>query len=120
MITRYGKRKTYRIEEIDFKQSPSSQFYSNKTQGKITYSQYYNENYGIKIRETKQPLVKVILHTDKKMEKGKLVEIHTFGYLIPELISLTGMSDEQRANHNTMKALAPSTKLTPKERLEET
>lgn len=42
------------------------------------------------------------------------------GYLIPEFISLTGMSDEQRADFNTMKSIAPYTKLKPSERVTET
>jgi len=39
--------------------------------------------------------------------------------LVPELVSLTGMKDEQRANFETMKALAPFTKLTPETRFNE-
>lgn len=33
------------------------------------------------------------------------------GFLIPEFVCLTGMSDEQRANFKTMKDIAPYTKL---------
>ena len=33
------------------------------------------------------------------------------GFLIPEFVSLTGMSDEQRADYRTMKEIAPFTKL---------
>jgi len=39
--------------------------------------------------------------------------------LVPELVSLTGMSDEDRANHSAMKEIAPYTKLEPKQRAEE-
>ncbi len=42
------------------------------------------------------------------------------GFLIPELISLTGMSDQQRANYNTMALIAPFTKLSPKQRVGKT
>ena len=42
-----------------------------------------------------------------------MVENEILGFLIPEFISLTGMSDEQRADYNTMKELAPFTKLEP-------
>ena len=42
------------------------------------------------------------------------------GYLIPEFISLSGMSDEQRANFTIMKEIAPITKLKPSERLSQT
>jgi hypothetical protein len=38
-------------------------------------------------------------------------------YLIPELVSPTGMTDDQRADHTTMRALAPFTKLNPSDRV---
>lgn len=39
--------------------------------------------------------------------------------MIPELVSLTGMSDADRANRTAMQELAPYTKLEPKQRAEE-
>jgi aubergine-like protein len=67
-----------------------------------------------------QPLVEVCLRTEKKIVKGELIKNDMIGYLIPEFISLTGMSDEQRSNYNTMKAIAPYTKLAPHEKMEKT
>lgn len=64
----------------------------------------------------KQPLLLTISKYDRKIENGKMVENPVYIYLIPELVSLTGMSDEDRANHNAMKEIAPFTKLEPKER----
>ena len=50
--------------------------------------------YGLKIMAYKQPLVEVTLRKDKRMNKdGVLEEKDVIGYLIPEFISLTGMSD---------------------------
>ena len=60
-----------------------------------------------------QPLVEVCIRTEKKLVKGELIKNDIIGYLIPEFVSLTGMSDEQRSNYNTMKAIAPFTKLAP-------
>lgn len=40
-------------------------------------------------------------------------------YLIPEFVSQTGMTDNQKANHSTMKAISPYTKLTPNQREKE-
>lgn len=55
------------------------------------------------------------------MEKeGEMSKKDIIGYLIPEFVSLTGMSDEQRADYKTMKEIAPYTKLKPEERMEET
>lgn len=42
------------------------------------------------------------------------------GYLIPEFVSLTGMSDEQKNNYQTMREIAPYTKLAPDERMHST
>lgn len=69
----------------------------------------------------KQPLIEVVIRTEKKLNKeGVLEKIETRGFLIPEFVSLTGMSDEQRADWNTMKEIAPFTKLTPEERMTQT
>lgn len=65
----------------------------------------------MKINDLKQPLVYALRNVEKVMENGKLVPKEVFVYLIPELVSLTGMSDEDRANHNAMKEIAPYTKL---------
>ena len=46
-----------------------------------------------------------------------MVEIPEYIYLIPELVSLTGMTDDQRSNFQTMKSLAPFTKLSPEARI---
>ena len=59
----------------------------------------------------KQPLIHTIQRYERKIEKGIMVEKPIYVYLIPELVSLTGMSDEHRANHNAMKEIAPFTKL---------
>lgn len=116
VITKYGKIKTYRIEEIDYTLNPASSFYSDKEAGKITYAQYYAKCYGIKTLNMKQPLIHTIRRVEKVIENGKIVEKPIYVYLIPELVSLTGMSDEDRANHNAMKEIAPYTKLEPKQR----
>ena len=58
------------------------------------------------------------LRVEKRLNKeGQMVENEVIGYLIPEFVALTGMSDEQRSNYQTMKKLAPFTKLEPGERM---
>ena len=54
------------------------------------------------------------------MVKGELVKTEIKGFLIPEFICLTGMSDEQKADYGTMKEIAPYTKLKPEERMRDT
>ena len=69
-----------------------------------------------------QPLVQVVLRTEKTFDKttSSIIKTDIMGYLIPEFISLSGMSDEQRANFTIMKEIAPITKLKPSERLSQT
>jgi len=58
-------------------------------------------------------MVEVVLRTEKSYDKNTdtFVKKDITGYLIPEFICLTGMSDEQRADFQTMKFIAPFTKL---------
>jgi hypothetical protein len=51
-----------------------------------TYLTYYQERYGITIKNASQPLI----HAQGKKIKGKATDV----YLIPELCSLTGLTDE--------------------------
>ena len=71
------------------------------------------------MRNTKQPLIKVVGREKKERVGDKLVTTPEYIYLIPEFVSPTGMTEEQRADHNTMKDIAPLTKLTPNQRAEE-
>lgn len=74
VITRYGKIRTYVIEKIDRKQTPLSEFYHEKREGKITYAEYYKQAYGLKIQQMNQPLIEVVLRTDKKINKNGQLE----------------------------------------------
>ena len=64
----------------------------------------------------KQPLVRIYEKPAKRIKRGAIKEKPNYIFLIPELLSLTGMTDEQRKNHNAMKAICPYTRLPPKER----
>lgn len=43
--------------------SPFSKFYHDKRAGQVTFAQYYEESYGLKITTKNQPLVEVVLRT---------------------------------------------------------
>jgi hypothetical protein len=64
----------------------------------------------------KQPLVKIYEKPVRMIKKEKIREKPTYIYLIPELLSMTGMTIKQRNDKNAMKCLASYTKLTPKAR----
>ena len=72
------------------------------------------------ITNMKQPLVRIYEKPTKIIKRGAIKEKPKYLYLIPELLSLTGMTDNQRKNNAAMKALAPYTKLAPKARFMET
>jgi len=65
-------------------------------------------------------LIEVVLRTDKRLINGRIEKTDVKGYLIPEFVSLTGMSKEQKKNFATMKEIAPYTKFTPDERMKNT
>lgn len=64
----------------------------------------------------KQPLVKILNNPVKFIKRETIREKPSYAYLIPELLSMTGMTMRQRNDKNAMKAIAPYTKLTPKAR----
>ena len=117
IITRYGNYRTYKIEEILYNETPLTKFYNSKENKEITYRDYFLACYGLKIYNTRQPLIRVLSRVKKEIHNNKMVETPEYINLIPELVSLTGMTDDQRADFQTMKSLAPFTKLSPDERM---
>lgn len=93
VITTYGRRRTYKICKICYEMNPFSKFWHDKTAGQITFAKYYEDMYGLKISQKNQPLVEVVLREEKKVEKGEIIKTEIKGFLIPEFIALTGMSD---------------------------
>ena len=116
VLRKYGNPKIYKIEDIDYHQTPKSKFYDNKEGKEITYLDYYKKNYGVNIKNPNQPLIKVL--ADKKFNKKN--EEKKYIFLIPEMVALTGLTDEQRSNFKIMKSLGEYTKLTANKRMSET
>lgn len=84
----------------------------------ISYRDYYRKNYNVIIQDTRQPLLKVVGKTMKRLDKNKEFKEETeYIYLIPELVSLTGLTDAQHSSKDTLRDIAPFTKLTPKQRI---
>ena len=84
----------------------------------MTFKQYYEVHYGAKIHFSNQPLVSAIAKTEKKIGKSQKItrEVQKI-YLIPELVSLTGLDQSQRQNFPLMQQIAELTRLTPQTRL---
>lgn len=83
--------KTYRIDEIDFDQTPSSTF--DTKEGKISFIDYYKNKYNIRIRDPNQPLL-MSKSKARDLRAGKQELIA----LVPELCRATGLSDQMKGN----------------------
>lgn len=90
VLTRYNN-KTYRIDDIDFEKTPSEKF--KNTEGhEMAYIEYYKSQYGIQIKDLKQPL----LISRKEVRTSATEKKELVFALIPEICFLTGLTDEQR------------------------
>ena len=71
VITRYGSHKTYKIDSIEYSLNINSCFEVRSSEGKqkMTFKQYYEQQYHVKINFENQPLVSAIAKTDKKIGK---------------------------------------------------
>lgn len=92
VVTRYNQ-KTYKIDRVDFAQSPSTTF--DKQGTPTSYSDYYKTRYGETVNDANQPLL-----INKDRRTGNEVA------LLPEFCQLTGLTDAMRADFRLMKDLA--------------
>ena len=103
VLTLYNK-KCYKIEDIDWDQSPLSLFDKHGTS--VEFKDYYCTRWGTVVNHVDQPLLKASVK-------------NFICYLIPELCVLTGLTDELRSDFNIMRDLAQVTQKNPKQRLAE-
>lgn len=82
VLTGYNNN-TYRVDDIDFSVNPQTTF--QKKGEEISYMDYYQQRYGIRIQNPTQPLLlSRSTVRDRRAGKDELV------YLIPELCRATG------------------------------
>lgn len=112
VLTRYNN-KTYRVDDIDWDQSPSSTFLDDSGRGK-TFAEYYKEKYGIEIGDKKQPMLVSRARRKTKEEEDVAKTIA----LVPELCNLTGLTDQMKSDFKVMKDVAQFTRVTPMQRQE--
>lgn len=106
VLTRYNNR-TYRIDDINWNASPSSSFSGHENK-QITFMEYYRVQYGIKVKDPKQPMLVCRM---KRLQGEQETEIEIC--LVPELSYLTGLTDQMRADHMLMKSVATYTRMDP-------
>jgi aubergine-like protein len=106
VLTRYNN-KTYKVDNIDFECGVHSKF--ERSDGKkVSYVEYYKEHYQIDIHDKAQPM---LVSSPKKSDirRGQDKPI----YLVPELCTLTGLSEEVRTDFRVMKDVAEFTRVGP-------
>jgi len=105
VMATYGNNMLYKVMDIDFSMNPNSTFTAKDGQT-ISFAKYFQVKYNCWIRDQNQPLVYTMLKKTKQPI-----------YLLPELLRMTGLTEEQRQDRQLMKALAEYTKLNPQERI---
>jgi len=110
VLTKYNN-KTYTVDDIAWDKHPTDTF--EKADGsKITYKEYYATAYENAPGDDQQPLL-LSRPKDKDRKRGASGNI----YLLPEFCSITGLSDEMRANFTVMKDLAQHTRIGPAQKV---
>lgn len=111
VLTKYNN-KTYRIDDVDFGQSPSNTF-TKKDGSKITYIEYFKQTQQYTILNNSQPLL--VSRSKAREIRAGMPEIVN---LIPEMCIMTGLTDQQRDNIQLMQALAKHTRIPPNSRVQ--
>ncbi|BFZ18410.1 hypothetical protein BsWGS_21449 [Bradybaena similaris] len=101
---------TYRVDDIDWEGRPTSTFEKGGVQ--ISYIDYFKQRWNITIIDENQPLL-VVKPTERDRRRGEKRNL----YLLPELCTITGLSEEVRSDFNVMKDLAIHTRVGPEGRL---
>ncbi|XP_078598434.1 piwi-like protein 1 [Branchiostoma floridae x Branchiostoma japonicum] len=108
VLTRYNNQ-TYRIDDISWEEHPSDKFRMSDGSD-ISFLEYYERQYNRKIEDKDQPLL--LSRAKKKTKEGEVQILK----LIPELCTLTGLTEEARKNFQVMKDIAVHTRITPDRR----
>lgn len=109
VMTTYSN-KTYKVDDIDFDHNPSN-YYFERAGTSVALKDYYKTQHNITIKDPGQPLL-VVQPTERNLRAGQDKPI----VLVPELVLMTGLSDEQRSNFELKKEMADMTKASPSDR----
>ena len=112
VLAKYGNYRTYKISNINFDKTPSNTSITikdiNGNEATLNLVNYYNKQYGIKIKDENQALIEV-----KRLKKGTDNEEEII-YLIPELVYLTGVEDSNFGkDKSTRNRITSKTKMNP-------
>ncbi|XP_026813338.1 piwi-like protein Siwi isoform X2 [Rhopalosiphum maidis] len=111
VLTRYNNQ-TYRIDDIDETSSTTSTFLK-KDGSSISYIDYYKQRYNINISNQRQPML-----ISKKKKSFRIEGEETeLVYLVPELCTMTGITQNMINNRFLMQDIAQFTRTDPTERI---
>ena len=130
VLTTYGSLKGYKIKDVAFDKNPINtnvKFKINKEIKTIPLINYYKNQYNINIKHLKQPLLiaennnnlknKKLLTSDKN--KNLPSEDEYIIYLVPELVYITGIEDDDTQNNkrNKNRNIISKTKMGPSDKM---
>ena len=124
VLTKYNN-KTYRIDDIMWDETPTSQFSLNRNNELISYIDYYKKQYDISINDPRQPmLINRAKRAKKEQGTGETAPTaepaaSDIICLVPELCFLTGLSEAVKNDMHLKKDLAVFTRLMPNQRIEQ-
>uniref|UniRef100_A0A8C4LIM1 Piwi like RNA-mediated gene silencing 3 n=1 Tax=Equus asinus asinus TaxID=83772 RepID=A0A8C4LIM1_EQUAS len=113
VLTKHNNR-TYRVDAINWEETPKATF--KKSDGnRITFVDYYRQQYDTQVTDLTQPL----LISKGKWKKSQQDTPNEPVLLVPELCSLTGLTDAMRQDYRVMRDLALHMRLDPDKRQHE-
>ena len=131
VLTGYGSIKTYKIKEVNFDRSPNNTNISfkdsNGIKKDISIINYYKNQYNINIKDINQPLLEAENNIKTKNQKllpsnknnNKENDEDNKIYLIPELVYITGIEDDDNQNNrrNNCRNIIKKTKGNPSNKM---
>ena len=99
------------MDEIDFTMNCLSTFVDHNRVER-TFMDYYKVHYNLDIKDPKQPL----LISRSKRKTVEESEVASLTALVPELCSMTGLTEAMKADFKVMKDVALFTRITPAQR----
>jgi aubergine-like protein len=109
VMTSYNS-KTYRVDDLNPNINPTTTFRKNDKE--ISLIDYYKQSYDVVIRQHTQPLLECLPNA-RDRRAGRTEKI----WLVPELCSMTGLTDKMRSDFNLMRKIGDVSRLPPDQRV---
>ena len=122
VLTTYGSIKGYKIKDVDFDKNPKNtniQVKGKDGTKKTVLINYYKNQYNIDIKHKSQPLLIAENNNSKNKNNNLQKEDEHKIYLIPELVYITGVEDDETLNNriNKNRNIISKTKMDPSKKM---